>query len=370
MSAFTTKSVSTSKFGIGARQNGLSYQPGMAAAYYQNQTGLMEMDYRGNNDVSNMRNSQNYNSSNIDPHELATRAAKNATMAAAALPETARQYSVSSSRGSSQSLSVRTLQNVLDRQYEGFLQVAARIAQIHEKADHLRNMYLHMSMEETSYATGAQQSNAGNLGTGVTNASVAGYTTSKRMKDPFRDADLKEKQLKTNESRRVERRKKILYQRNMMGGALNNGLVGNGTTANGGAGAGLGSLVGNNTGFGGGNSNTLALGNGTTGGGLFGQGTSGSGGGLFNNSNKPSGGTGLFGGANTGANKSGGLFGSSAAKPAAGGGLFGGGGASNPAGGTTGGLFGGSSTSLTKSTSLNSGGLFGGSGGGGLFGKK
>ena len=188
---------------------------------------------------------------------------------------------------------------MLDRQYEGFLQVAARIAQIHEKADHLRNMYLHMSMEETSYATGAQQSNAGNRGTGVTNASAAGYTTSKRMKDPFRDADLKQKQLKANETRRVERRKKILYQRNMMGGALNNGLVGNGTTANGGingGGAGFGSLVGNNTGLGG-NSNTLALGNGTTGGGLFGQGTSGSSGGLFNNSNKPSGGTGLFGGA-------------------------------------------------------------------------
>ena len=79
MSAFTTQSVSASKFGIGARQGGLSYQPGMAAAYYQNQTGLMEMDYRGNNDVWNTGNSQNYNSSNIDPHELATRAAKNAT---------------------------------------------------------------------------------------------------------------------------------------------------------------------------------------------------------------------------------------------------------------------------------------------------
>ena len=375
MSAFTTKSVSTSKFGIGARQDGLSYQPGMAAAYYQNQTGLMEMDQRGYNGVPS--NSQNYNSSNVDPHELATRAAKNATMAAAALPETARQYSASSSRVSSQGLSVRTLQNVLDRQYEGFLQVAARIAQIHEKADHLRNMYLHMSMEETAYATGAQQANAArNRGSGGTISAAAGYTTSRRMKDPFRDADLKEKQLKANETRRVERRKKILYQRNMMGGAMKNGLAGTTTTANGGingggGGAAMGSLVGNNTGFGG-SSNTLALGNGATGGGLFGQSTSGSGGGLFNNSNKPAGGGGLFGGgsANAGANKAGGLFGSSAAKPAIGGGLFGGAASNTTGGATGGGLFGGASTSLTKSTSLNSGGggLFGG--GGGLFGKK
>ena len=142
-------------------------------------------------------------------------------------------------------------------------------------------------MEETSYATGAQQSNAGNRGAGVTNASAAGYTTSKRMKDPFRDADLKEKQLKANETRRVERRKKILYQRNMMGGALNNGLVGNGTTANGGinggGAAGFGSLVGNNTGLGG-NSNTLALGNGAAGGGLvWARYLRRSSGGLFNN---------------------------------------------------------------------------------------
>ena len=128
MSSFTTGSSSVSKFGIGSRRNVMNYQDGIEATYYQNQTGLMEM------------NSQNYNSINIDPHELATRAAKNAAMAAAALPEASRQYQLNASGNSSsanqQGLSVRTLQNVLDRQYEGFLQVAAKIAQMHEKADH------------------------------------------------------------------------------------------------------------------------------------------------------------------------------------------------------------------------------------------
>ena len=208
MASFRNSSA-RNRFGYGS--NIYNRQNGVEATYYQNQTGLMDMNNNNNNNNNN--NSQNYNSINIDPHELATRAAKNATMAAAALPEASRQFS--GNFANQQGLSARTLQNVLDRQYDGFLQVAAKIAQIHEKADELRTRYLHMTTEERAYATGGVQNAGRGMNTFVggsnnnNNARGAyrGMMGNIRSNDPFRDADEKEKQLKANEARRVNRAK-------------------------------------------------------------------------------------------------------------------------------------------------------------------
>ena len=377
MASFRNSSA-RNRFGLGS--NIYNRQNGVEATYYQNQTGFMDMNNNNNNNNNN--NSQNYNSINIDPHELATRAAKNATMAAAALPEASRQFS--GNFANQQGLSARTLQNVLDRQYDGFLQVAAKIAQIHEKADELRTRYLHMTTEERAYATGGVQ-NAGrgmNTFVGGSNnnnnarGAYGGMMGNIRSNDPFRDADEKEKQLKANEARRVNREKikqqpKIVPGMQQGGGG---GLGGGGLNSLGGGAA----LGGTTTTQFGSTTNTTGGGlfgsatNTTVGGGLFGGGTktaATNGGGLFGGGTKPAatGGGGMFGATTTtGGNTGGGLFGGATTTTT-----------TTTTGGNTGGLFGGANnnTGLKKSKSLNTGGgLFGASNtantGGGLFGGK
>ena len=362
MASFRNSSA-RNRFGLGS--NIYNRQNGVEATYYQNQTGFMDMNNNNNNNNNN--NSQNYNSINIDPHELATRAAKNATMAAAALPEASRQFS--GNFANQQGLSARTLQNVLDRQYDGFLQVAAKIAQIHEKADELRTRYLHMTTEERAYATGGVQ-NAGrgmNTFVGGSNnnnnarGAYGGMMGNIRSNDPFRDADEKEKQLKANEARRVNR-EKIKQQPKIVPGMQQGGGGGLG-------GGGLNSL-GGGAALGGTTTTQFGSTTNTTGGGLFGSATNTTvGGGLFGGGTKPAatGGGGMFGATTTtGGNTGGGLFGGATTTTT-----------TTTIGGNTGGLFGGANnnTGLKKSKSLNlGGGIFGASNtantGGGLFGGK